>query len=275
MMMVHLGTAHVHRGGSRWGRQASGIGDTRRTGSAWARHVASMGRGLGLAGSHLGHATDATTPQSWVLVAVSPAVYGALNEATLAAQAWVQLGEGPTDGVTLGLVVQTIALVLVLGTASARVDAILRLEVLGQFFDIDRLDVATDGVLHLDAIARVLKGNPLDAVLVLANDEGRGGRNGAWRCVRIAAGASWRASVHGGRTDGRTLGRRLGRTQSRGRPLQRGLRQARLGTSRHAGRGRMLGMLSVVLLLLLVRMLLVRVLLVWVLHVLVLLVREE
>ena len=98
---------------------------------------------------------------------------------------------------------QAVALVLVLGAARARVDAVLGLEVLGEAVDVDRLDVAADGVLHLDAVARVLKGDPLNAVLVLPNDEGRGGRDGTGCGVLVdTAGAllvkprsAWRAGL--------------------------------------------------------------------------------
>lgn len=104
------------------------------------------------------------------MVAVSPAVNRSLNEASFASQARVELCQRPADRVTLSLVMQTVAFVLVLGAACAGVNAVLRLEVLGKFFDIDGLDVATDGVLHLDAVTRVLESNPLDPILVLADD---------------------------------------------------------------------------------------------------------
>jgi hypothetical protein len=63
---------------------------------------------------------------------------------------------------------KAVALVLVLGAASTWIHTVLSLKILWKFIDIDRLYVATDGVLHLDPVARVLKGNPLHAVLVLS-----------------------------------------------------------------------------------------------------------
>lgn len=87
------------------------------------------------------------------MVAVAPAVDGALNEAALFAQVGVELCQRPADGVALALVMQSIALVLVLATAGARIDAVVGLELGAQPFHIDGLDVAADGVFHLDAVA--------------------------------------------------------------------------------------------------------------------------
>lgn len=132
-----------------------------------------------LAVIHLRHAAHTPTPQTRVLVAVSPAVDGALDQTALAAQTRIELCQRPSDGVAFGLVHETVPAVLVLGTAGARVDAVLGLEFLGQGLNVDVLDVAADGVFHLDAVARVFKGDPLDAVVVLADDKRCGGRDGA------------------------------------------------------------------------------------------------
>lgn len=145
-----------------------------------------LGDGLAVVG--LRHALDASAAEAGVLVRVPPAVDGALYEATLAAQTRVELRERPSDGVALGLVHEPVAAVLVLGAAGARVDAVLRLEVLRQGLDVDVLDVAADGVLHLDAVARVLEGYPLHAVGVLPDDEGRGRGYGPWRCAGVCRG---------------------------------------------------------------------------------------
>jgi len=145
------------------------------------------------------------------LVAVPPAVDGALDETTLSAKARVQLRQSPADGVAFSLVVKTVALVLVLGAASARVYTVLGLEVLRQLVNIDRLDIAADGVLHLDPVARVLKRDPLNAVLVLSNNQRCGCRNGTRCSIGVDVGSSGRACVHVWSTDGRALRRSLRR----------------------------------------------------------------
>lgn len=148
------------------------------------------------------------------MVAVPPAVDGALDETTLSAKARVQLRQSPADGVAFSLVVKTVALVLILGAASARVYTVLGLEVLRQLVNIDRLDIAADGVLHLDPVARVLKRDPLHTILVLSHNKGSGGRNGTRRGIRVDVGSSGRASVHVGGADGRALRRSLRRAES-------------------------------------------------------------
>lgn len=160
---------------------------------------------LGFPRGHLGHSAHATTPQSRILVAVPPAVDGALNETTLSAQAGVELCKSPANSVALSLVVETVTLVLVLGTAGAWVYTVLSLEILGKLVNIDRLDVTADRVLHLDPIARVLKGNPLNAILVLSNNQGSGCRNGTRRSVGVNVGSSWRTWMHVWRTNRRPL----------------------------------------------------------------------
>jgi hypothetical protein len=119
------------------------------------------------------------------LVAVAPAVHGALDEAALSAEARVELCKCPSHGVALSLVVEAVALVLVLVAARAGVDAVLRLELLGKLVDVDGLDIAADGVFHLDAVSRVLECDPLDAVLVLSDDQRSCCGNWAWRSVGV------------------------------------------------------------------------------------------
>ncbi len=86
------------------------------------------------------------------MVAVSPAVDCTLDQTALATKAGVQLCESPADSVAFGLVVQAVALVLLLGAAGARIDAVLGFELLRKRVDIDRLDIASNGVLHLDPV---------------------------------------------------------------------------------------------------------------------------
>lgn len=124
----------------------------------------------GLAVVHLGHASDTSGTQPGVLVAIPPAVDCSLDETPLAAERRVELCQCPTDGVALGLVLETVAPVLVFGAARAGVYTILGLELSRQLVRVDRLDVAANRVLHLDAIPRVLEGYPLHAISILAND---------------------------------------------------------------------------------------------------------
>ena len=58
-----------------------------------------------LAGADFGHAPDTTTTQPRVLITVSPAVNGALDQSSLLAEYRVQLGQCPTDGIAFGLIV--------------------------------------------------------------------------------------------------------------------------------------------------------------------------
>lgn len=115
---------------------------------------------------------------------------------------------------------EAVALVLVFGATRARVDAVLSLEVLWQLVDIDGLDITADGVLHLDAVARVLESDPLHSVLVLPDDQRCGGRNGTGSSVWVDIGTAWRTSVHVRRTNRRPLRRSLGRAESRWWPLK-------------------------------------------------------
>jgi hypothetical protein len=130
MVVVHLRTHVAHA------RLAHGC-STARAHGAWGGdpcratgtgHMCRMGSLNRLAIVHLGHATDPSTSQSWVLVAVAPAVDCALDQSSLSAQAGVELRQGPSDRVALRLVLQPIAAVLVLRAASTRVHAVLVLE---------------------------------------------------------------------------------------------------------------------------------------------------
>ena len=168
---------------------------------------------LRLPGGHLGHSPHASAPQPRVLVAVPPAVDCALNETTLPSQARIQLCQCPANGIALRFVVQPVAFVLVFRTARTRVHAVLRLEVLGKLIDVDRLYITPNRVLHLHSVARVLKSNPLHAVLVLPYDKRGSGRNRSRRSIWVHVWPSWRACVHVWRTDWRTLRRSLRRTK--------------------------------------------------------------
>ena len=119
------------------------------------------------------------------MIAVAPAVDGSLNQATLAAQTRVQLRKCPANGVALGFVMQSVALVLVLVAASTGVNAVLRFEILSKFIDVDRLNITADGILHLHPVAAVLKGDPLHAILILPYYQRRSCRNGTRGSIGI------------------------------------------------------------------------------------------
>lgn len=177
VMVVHLRSTHTHARLLGWCSHTGGVGHTRRRWPIWPCHVVAMRCCYCLAVVHLGHPPYSSTPQSRVLVAVTPAVDGSLDQPTLATQARVQLRQCPADGVALGLVVQAVTFVLLLVAACARVDAVLSFEVLGQLVDVDRLNIAADGVLHLHPVAAVLERDPLHAILILADNQWRSRRN--------------------------------------------------------------------------------------------------
>lgn len=176
--------------------------------------MGTVGVRLSLACGHLRHTPDAATPQSRILVTVTPAVDCALDETALAPQAGVQLCQRPTNGVAFGLVVETVALVGILCTACAGVDAVLCLELAGKFVDVDRLHIASNSVLHLDTVARILEGNPLDTVLILTHDKRSGCRNRPRRSIRVDTRTRRRALVHVGCADWRCLRLLLRRAKS-------------------------------------------------------------
>lgn len=162
----------------RWGARQT------RAHGACSRH---MRRGRShrlLAIVDLGLAADSSTAQTRVLVAIAPAIDGALDESALTAQRGVQFGKCPAHGVALSLVDKSVTAVLVFVAAGAWVDAVLRFEVLAESVHVDGLDVATDRVLHFHPVPRVLECNPLHSVAVLSHHERRSGRDRAWSGAR-------------------------------------------------------------------------------------------
>lgn len=112
------------------------------------------------------------------MIAVPPTVHRTLDQASLLSQVRIELCKRPADGIALAFVVQAITLVLLFLDARTRVDAVLLFEFRTELVDVDRLDVAADGVLHLDAISRVLECNPLYTGIVLAYNQWGGRRDG-------------------------------------------------------------------------------------------------
>lgn len=134
---------------------------------------------------NLGHPSDSTTSQSRVLVAVAPTVHSSLDQSSLSTKTWIEFCQCPADCVALGLVDQTVASVLVLATTSSWVNAVLGFEFWAECVNIDRFNIASDGILHLYAIARVFECNPLNTVVVLANYQWSGCWDWAWRSIWV------------------------------------------------------------------------------------------
>lgn len=80
------------------------------------------------------------------------------------------MGQRPSNSITFTFIVKSVALVFVLLAACARIYAVRVLELGSEFIYVNRLNVATDSVFHLYTISGVLKSNPLDTCVVLAND---------------------------------------------------------------------------------------------------------
>ena len=149
-------------------------------------------------GVDFGHATDPSTPEFGILVAVAPAVDGTLDETAFAAQTGIEFGESPTDGVAFGFVEQPVSPVLIFAAAGARVDTVFVLEFRIQALDIDGFHIASDGVFHLDPVTRVFESDPLYTVVVLSNNERSRGWDWSGCCIGIhSACRTWRALVHG------------------------------------------------------------------------------
>lgn len=70
------------------------------------------------------HPAYSPAAQFRVLVAVPPAVDGPLYQSSLLLQDWVELRKRPADCVALGLVLQSVALVLLLVDVGAGVDTV-------------------------------------------------------------------------------------------------------------------------------------------------------
>lgn len=124
---------------------------------------------------HLGHSSHSSTSKSRVLVAVAPAVYGSLDESALASEGNIELCERPSNSVAVGLIHEAVSAVLLLGAAGSGIDAVLLLELGRELISVDRLDIAANGVLHLNSVPGVLESNPLHTVAVLS-DHKRGRR---------------------------------------------------------------------------------------------------
>lgn len=96
--------------------------------ATWTRHMR-MSSGLNLLSSiDFGHSAHSPAPQSWILIAISPAIHGSLNQSSFPPKTRIQFCQSPTDCVTLSLIDEAIASVLVFSAACTRVDAVLGFE---------------------------------------------------------------------------------------------------------------------------------------------------
>jgi len=157
VMVMELWTTHPaqarfpHASRSAWAHVSRWWHPCRTTRASHVRGVCCRLNGLAVV--DLGHSSNASAPQSWVLVAVTPTVHSSLDQTSLSTQARIQLGQGPTNSVALGLVDQAVSTVLILAAARSGVDAVLSLEFWAQSVNIDGFDVTSDGVFHLDAVS--------------------------------------------------------------------------------------------------------------------------
>lgn len=126
VMVVHRRAAHAHGWRTRGASQTGRIGHSGSPRSLRARaHIGWMPRGhLLVAGVDLGLPPDASASKTHVRVAVPPAVHSPLDKTALSTQTRVQLCKGPAHHVTLGLVVEAVALVIVFAAVRTRIHAV-------------------------------------------------------------------------------------------------------------------------------------------------------
>lgn len=146
--------------------------------------------------ANLRHPPYSSASQAGILIAVTPAVHRPLNQPSLSPQTRVKLCQCPAYSVALGLVMQSIALVLIFRTAGPRVHAVLRLKILWKGNCFHRLDIAPDRVFHLHPVSRVLESDPLHAVLILPHNKRCRGGNWTGSSIRIYAGRAWWTLMH-------------------------------------------------------------------------------
>ena len=163
--------------------------------TAWTSQVVRLSGGNLLSVVDFGHPSDTTAAQPRILVAVPPAVHRSLNESSLSSQTGIQLGQSPSDRVAFGFVDQSVASILILGAACARIHTILRLEIRRQRVHVHRLHVTSNRVLHFHPIPRVLESYPLDSVVVLAHHQRRRGWYRSWGGVWVGASSGGWARV--------------------------------------------------------------------------------
>jgi hypothetical protein len=118
-----------------------------------ARHMRMSGSLNLLSSIDLSHSAHSSTPQSRILIAISPTVHSSLNKSSLSTKTWIQFCQSPTNCVALGLIDQAITSVLILCAACTRINTVFSFEFGAQRVHVDRLNVTSNGVFHLNAIA--------------------------------------------------------------------------------------------------------------------------
>lgn len=101
-----------------------------------------------------------------------------------------------------------------------------------QSVNVYRLHIASDGVLHLDTVARVLKGDPLDTIVVLSHNQG----GGCWNRARSRIWVDPTVPTRTVLVHGRPVWLMLGRAQRSRGALDLGNLRLHLwsGAARHA-----------------------------------------
>jgi len=235
--------AHVTRATPRAPHSTGGRHPWRTTRTSHVSRVSSRLNRLTIA--DFGHSPHSSTPQSRVLVAVSPTIDCTLNESSFSAQTRIEFGQRPPHRVTFGLVDQTISSVLFLVAACAWIHAVLGLEFRAQGLNIDGFNITSDCVFHLDAVAGVLERDPLHTIIVLSYHQWSSGWDRTWCSIWVDATSRNIVRVHGW-----TILWVLRRTQwSSRRPLNlwNTMLELRPWTTCHAGGLVLRGMLHLVL----------------------------
>lgn len=183
VVMVELRGAHSQRSQRRRARRGC---CHRRPGQSGTNgrpsgHMTGCRSWNGLPSVDLGHSPHASASKPRILVTVSPAIHGALNQPSFASQGGIELCQCPANSVAFCLINQAVTSVLVLAAAGSRVDTVFCLELLAKVIHVNRLNITTDGILHFDTIARVLEGNPLDPVAILPYNKRRCRWDRPWR----------------------------------------------------------------------------------------------
>lgn len=75
--------------------------------------------------TQFGLSPDSSAPKSWILVAVPPTIHCTLNETPFPTKTRIQLCKSPSYLVAVGLVVQTVAFVLIPWHTCSRIDTII------------------------------------------------------------------------------------------------------------------------------------------------------
>lgn len=115
-------------------------------------------------------------------------------------------------------------------TARPRIYAILGLKIDRQLLHIDRLHITPNLIFHFHSISRILKRNPLHAVVVLAHHQRCRRGNGSRCSVRIRAASARRAGMERSAVALLAGGRVV---TGRGRTRRRSLQRCRIERSLH------------------------------------------